>query len=101
VVALGSDGHANAYVDGRDPRRVQLATPASRLAGIVVTAVANTRLFVDDVAAAPGLLKPTEANGARRSRSRSSTPSRTISRRRRSARSPATPTGGASPVRSR
>ncbi|HSP99946.1 MAG TPA: NHL repeat-containing protein [Candidatus Dormibacteraeota bacterium] len=61
VVALGADGRAAVYVDGGDPQPVPLAAPASRLTGFVISATPGTRLFVDDVAAAPGLLKPSEA----------------------------------------
>ena len=61
VVALGADGRAAVYVDGRPGPRVPMTAPASRLAGLVLSAPAGTRLFVDDVAAAPGLLTPSEA----------------------------------------
>lgn len=61
VVALGADGKAAVYVDGKPGPRLALTAPASRLTGLVVSAPAGTRLFVDDVAAAPGLLTPTEA----------------------------------------
>lgn len=61
VLALGADGKAAVYVDGQPGPRVPLTAPASRLTGFVVSAPAGTRLFVDDVAAAPGLLTPREA----------------------------------------
>jgi sugar lactone lactonase YvrE len=61
VLALGGDGKATVYVDGGAPTVVPLATPASRLTGFVVSTAPGIRLFVDDVAAAPGLLEPREA----------------------------------------
>jgi sugar lactone lactonase YvrE len=61
VVALGADGRAAVYVDGHPGPRVPLTAPASRLTGLVVSAPAGTRLFLDDIAAAPGLLTPSEA----------------------------------------
>lgn len=61
VIALGADGRAAVSVDGREGPRVPLTAPASRLTGLVISAPQGTRLFVDDVAAAPGLLKPNEA----------------------------------------
>ena len=61
VIALGADGKAAVSVDGKDGPRIQLAAPASRLTGMVISAPPGTRLFVDDVAAAPGLLKANEA----------------------------------------
>ncbi|MBX3026387.1 NHL repeat-containing protein [bacterium] len=61
VIALGGDGRATLYVDGGAPTVLPLAAPASRLTGFVVNAAPGIRLFVDDVAAAPGLLSPGEA----------------------------------------
>lgn len=61
VLALGADGRAAVWVDGREGPRVSLGAPTSRLAGLLISAPQNTRLFVDDIAAAPGLLKADEA----------------------------------------
>ena len=61
IVALGADGKATVYVDGGSPQTVPLAAPASRLTGFVLTAPPGVRVFFDDIAAEPGLLKPSEA----------------------------------------
>ncbi len=61
VAALGADARAAVSIDGRALPALALAGPAARIAGIALSTPPGTRLYVDDLAVAPGLLAFDEA----------------------------------------